>query len=115
MLEAQRKWYIPAPLSLGWHSGFWNLIGGIGFAACGAFGISTRHWAQYQSTLCTFWGSWAFLIGSLIQWYEAVSPIRGKEQDEEKGKGREDDTSSNSRDGGNENRNDTTDGQPPKA
>lgn len=24
--------------------------------------------AEYESSLATFWGSWAFLIGSLIQW-----------------------------------------------
>ncbi|GJJ15813.1 hypothetical protein Clacol_010091 [Clathrus columnatus] len=74
MINAQRKWYIPAFSSLAWHSGFWNCIGGVGFTMCGAFGFSTLHWAQYQSTLCTFWGAWAFLIGSLIQWYEAVKP-----------------------------------------
>jgi len=28
--------------------------------------------AQYESSLSTFWGSWAFLIGSLIQWYESL-------------------------------------------
>jgi hypothetical protein len=28
--------------------------------------------AQYQSALATFWGSWAFLIGSVVQWYESL-------------------------------------------
>ncbi|KZS93206.1 hypothetical protein SISNIDRAFT_550190 [Sistotremastrum niveocremeum HHB9708] len=74
MLETQKKWYIPEPFQLGWHIGFWNLIGGIGFTLCAAFGYSTQHWAEYQSSLSTFWGSWAFLIGSAIQWYEAVNP-----------------------------------------
>lgn len=31
MLETQSKWYIPAPKVLGWHIGFWNLIGAVGF------------------------------------------------------------------------------------
>lgn len=31
MLETQSKWYIPAPGVLGWHIGFWNLIGALGF------------------------------------------------------------------------------------
>lgn len=30
-IETQPKWYIPAPKVLGWHIGFWNFIGGIGF------------------------------------------------------------------------------------
>ncbi|KZT41793.1 hypothetical protein SISSUDRAFT_1042305 [Sistotremastrum suecicum HHB10207 ss-3] len=74
MIETQKKWYIPAPHLLGWHVGFWNFLGGIGFTLCGAFGFSTMSWAMYQSTLSTFWGGWAFLIGSLVQWYEAVNP-----------------------------------------
>ena len=28
--------------------------------------------AQYEASLATFWGSWAFLIGSAIQWYESL-------------------------------------------
>lgn len=31
MLETQPKWYIPAPRVLGWHIGFWNLVGAFGF------------------------------------------------------------------------------------
>ena len=31
MLETQRKWYVPAFGVLGWHIGFWNLVGAIGF------------------------------------------------------------------------------------
>ncbi len=31
MLETQPKWYIPAWEVLGWHIGFWNLIGALGF------------------------------------------------------------------------------------
>jgi len=77
MLETQRKWYIPAPLSLGWHVGFWNCVGGIGFALCGALGyaLEESNGIAYQSSLSTFWGGWAFLIGSVIQWYESVNSI----------------------------------------
>ncbi|TFK47152.1 hypothetical protein OE88DRAFT_820311 [Heliocybe sulcata] len=75
MLETQTKWYCPAVTDLGWQIGFWNFIGAIGFTLCGAFGYSSRHWAQYQSALSTFWGSWAFLIGSVMQWYEAVNAV----------------------------------------
>lgn len=72
MVETQPKWYIPAPTVLGWHIGLWNLIGGVGFTLSPAFGYDTATWAQYQAALSTFWGSWAFLIGSVIQWYESL-------------------------------------------
>ncbi|KAF2852211.1 hypothetical protein T440DRAFT_37429 [Plenodomus tracheiphilus IPT5] len=73
MLETQSKWWKPAPRTLGWWIGAWNLIGGIGFTLCPAFGYDESSWAQYQACLSTFWGSWAFLIGSVIQWYESLS------------------------------------------
>jgi len=41
MLETQRKWYLPAWGTLGWHIGLWNLIGALGFTLCGAFGFSS--------------------------------------------------------------------------
>ncbi|RDW91343.1 hypothetical protein BP5796_02508 [Coleophoma crateriformis] len=74
MLETQQKWYLPAYTVLGWHIGAWNLIGGIGFTLCGALGFaaSSNTGVAYQSSLATFWGSWAFLIGSAIQWFEAL-------------------------------------------
>ncbi|KAL1652378.1 hypothetical protein SLS61_004980 [Didymella pomorum] len=72
MLETQSKWWKPAPRTLGWWIGAWNLIGGVGFTICPAFGYDTSSWAQYQACLSTFWGSWAFLIGSVIQWYESL-------------------------------------------
>lgn len=72
MLETQRKWYLPAPGVLGWHIGLWNLIGGVGFTLSPCFGYSPQSWAQYQAACSTFWGSWAFLVGSVIQWYESL-------------------------------------------
>ncbi|KAI9767605.1 MAG: hypothetical protein M1839_004462 [Geoglossum umbratile] len=80
-LETQRKWWIPAPGVLGWHVGFWNLIGGIGFTKspppqlCGALGFASSNNSRiaYQANLATFWGSWAFLVGSAIQWYESLN------------------------------------------
>ncbi|KAJ5670270.1 uncharacterized protein N7477_005633 [Penicillium maclennaniae] len=83
-LETQEKWYKPAFHVLGWHIGAWNFIGGIGFTLCGALGPATMHsGVEYQATLATFWGSWAFMIGSTIQWYESlqkypVEKARGK-------------------------------------
>ena len=72
MLETQRRWWKPAFDTLGWYVGFWNLVGGIGFTLCPCFGVDTHSWAQYQASLSTFWGSWAFLIGSLFQLYESL-------------------------------------------
>ncbi|KAF9484834.1 hypothetical protein BDN70DRAFT_872097 [Pholiota conissans] len=75
MLEAQHVWYLPELRSLGWHVGFWNFVGGVGFTLSGGFGFNKAHWSQYQSALSTFWGGWAFLIGSVIQWYESVNTV----------------------------------------
>lgn len=63
MLETQKKWYIPAPTVLGWHIGFWNLIGALGFTLCGAFGFASSN-EEYETALTwsTFIGSWAFLV-----------------------------------------------------
>jgi hypothetical protein len=74
MLEEQRHWWLPAPASLGWEVGVWNGIGALGFFLCGALGYagaaSTK--VEYQSVLSTFWGSFAFLIGSLVQLWETL-------------------------------------------
>lgn len=73
MLETQSRWYRPAFSVLGWHIGFWNLIGALGFTLCGALGPAYGNsGAAYEASLATFWGSWAFLIGSVIQWYESL-------------------------------------------
>ncbi|KAF3935189.1 hypothetical protein ABW20_dc0109804 [Dactylellina cionopaga] len=74
MLETQRKWYLPSFQLLGWHIAFWNLIGALGFTLCGALGMAYGNsGAQYQASLSTFWGSWAFLIGSYLQLYESLN------------------------------------------
>ena len=75
VLETQPSWYKIRPFSsLGWHVGFWNLVGGTGFTLCGAFGLAQQlFWAKYQSSCSTFWGGWAFLIGSVIQWIECLN------------------------------------------
>jgi len=74
MLEEQRTWWRPSLSSLGWHVGLWNLVGAAGFTLCGALGYaslaSTK--VEYQSVLATFWGSWAFLIGSVVQLWETL-------------------------------------------
>ncbi|EIM81365.1 uncharacterized protein STEHIDRAFT_103768 [Stereum hirsutum FP-91666 SS1] len=72
MLETQKTWWKPAWGVLGWWIGFWNLIGAFGFTICGAFGYSTNSGIEFESALATFWGSWAFLIASVLQYYESL-------------------------------------------
>lgn len=56
MLETQQKWWKPALNVLGWHIGFWNLIGAFGFTLSGALGMAYGNsGAQYQAGLATFW------------------------------------------------------------
>lgn len=85
MLETQKNWYTPAFKVLGWHIGFWNLVGAIGFTLSGALGMAyASSGAQYEAALSTWWGSWAFLIGSVIQWYESLDthPVEEKGKDD---------------------------------
>ncbi|KIP05664.1 hypothetical protein PHLGIDRAFT_91841 [Phlebiopsis gigantea 11061_1 CR5-6] len=74
MLEEQKKWWRISPLRIGWQVAFWNLVGAIGFTLCGALGYAAvaSSKANYQSILSTFWGSWAFMIGSVIQLWETL-------------------------------------------
>lgn len=75
MLETQSRWYMPAVAVMGWHVGLWKLIGSIGFTVCAVLGPLSQHeypHARYQSNLASFWGSWALLVGSMVQWYESL-------------------------------------------
>ncbi|QRV73305.1 hypothetical protein RhiJN_01319 [Ceratobasidium sp. AG-Ba] len=74
MLEVQRAWWKPKLDSLGWYVGLFNLIGAVGFKLCGALGYASysSSGVEYQSALSTFWGGWAFLIGSGVQLWESV-------------------------------------------
>ncbi|WWC90228.1 uncharacterized protein L201_005161 [Kwoniella dendrophila CBS 6074] len=72
MIEVQKKWWLPNLTEIGWWVGFWNLIGSFGFFLSGALGYSSKSGVVYQSGLSTFWGSWAFLLGSFCQTYEAI-------------------------------------------
>jgi len=63
MIEVQTKWWKPNLKVLGWHIGFWNLVGAIGFTLCGALGFGIEQpGVEYALTLSTFVGSWAFLV-----------------------------------------------------
>ncbi|KAI5363542.1 hypothetical protein Slin14017_G055060 [Septoria linicola] len=79
MLETQEKWWKPEPKVLGWWIGVWSTAGSVGFELIACFGIKAlasgeeAHWAEYQSDLATMWGSSCYLIGSFLQWYEALN------------------------------------------
>lgn len=64
MLETQPNWHTPSPKTLGWHIGFWNLIGALGFTLCGALGFASgsSQACETASLWSTFIGSWAFLV-----------------------------------------------------
>jgi hypothetical protein len=72
MLETQTKWWKPAFGVIGWHIGLWNVIGSVGWTLSAAFGYCNPSWCEYQSDLTLLWASFAFLVGSLLLWYEAL-------------------------------------------
>lgn len=72
MLETQKRWWQPAWGVIGWHIGLWNMIGSIGWTLSAAFGYCSAGWCEYQSDLSLLWASFAFLVGSLLLWYEAL-------------------------------------------
>ncbi|KAF2206746.1 hypothetical protein CERZMDRAFT_52490 [Cercospora zeae-maydis SCOH1-5] len=78
-LETQEKWWKMEPGVLGWWIGVWSTAGSVGFELIACFGIKAwaagdqAHWAEYQSDLATVWGSTCYLIGSFLQWYEALN------------------------------------------
>lgn len=63
----------PAWNHLRWHVNAWNLIGSAGFILCASCGlIEHANWARWSFGVSYLWGSWAFLVGSGIQWYKSV-------------------------------------------
>ncbi|KAJ3266005.1 hypothetical protein HK104_006188 [Borealophlyctis nickersoniae] len=60
--------------TFGWHVAFWNLIGAVGFMLCGVFGYwEEAGWGQFWGmAFNTFYGGWAFLIGSVVQLAEVI-------------------------------------------
>ncbi|KAK5171754.1 uncharacterized protein LTR77_003390 [Saxophila tyrrhenica] len=65
-------WRLPLR-SLGFQINFWNLVGAFGFILCACFGLQEQvFWAQQQFGYSYLWGSWAFLVGSVTQWYRSM-------------------------------------------
>ncbi|CAG8955789.1 hypothetical protein HYFRA_00011658 [Hymenoscyphus fraxineus] len=72
LLSSQDKWYRPKPLDLEWHIGVSNVIGSIGFTLAGALPFLQTPNGTLQASLASLWGSWAYLVGSILQWYCAM-------------------------------------------
>ena len=81
LLETQPNWYTPAPHLLGWWVGFWNMIGSIGWTLAASLGYCNLSGCEYQSDLTLIWASVAFLIASLILWYEALEKYPVEKED----------------------------------
>lgn len=75
MLETQPNWHTPSLTTLGWHIGFWNLIGALGFTLCGALGFASGSSpaCETASLWSTFIGSWAFLVCSRSPYPHSLS------------------------------------------
>ncbi|CAK4031554.1 Hypothetical predicted protein [Lecanosticta acicola] len=75
MLETQDKWYKPQIGVVGWHIGFWAVVGSVGFDLAAVLGPAsyTNHAVGYQLGLSCIWSSACFVISTLLQWYEAVN------------------------------------------
>jgi hypothetical protein len=76
MLEEQPSWWRIKPERIGWQVGFWNWVGGIGFTLSGIFGfwIFADRNQKWGTAFSSFWGGWAFLIGSYLQLLEVINP-----------------------------------------
>ncbi|KAK0105849.1 hypothetical protein ONS95_004363 [Cadophora gregata] len=76
MITTQPNWYTPRPLSVEWHVGFWNVIGSIGFTLAGALFYLGTTAGSIQASGASLWGSCAFIVGGLLQWYVAMKNCR---------------------------------------
>eukprot|EP00899_Mesostigma_viride_P007260 jgi/Mesvir1/16535/Mv10079-RA.1 len=77
MLETQESWWRIKIADIGWHVGFWNVLGSVGFLLSGAFGfVETHHsdkWTKDTVYASTFFGSISYLLGSYLQLYEFLN------------------------------------------
>ena len=69
MLETQKKWYLPAWETLGWHIGLWNLIGALGFTVCFVTKI-----IRYRYAHIVFEALWRFWL-LFKQWTPVPSSV----------------------------------------
>lgn len=65
----QEKWYWPRLGNSVWNAALLNLFGAIFFMLSS---IATVVQQPFTSTVASFIGSWWFLIGTLLQWYDLI-------------------------------------------
>lgn len=70
LLFAQERWYKPRFGSAAWQASLWNVIASILFAITGILLLSGD---TLGGSVASFIGSWAFLIGSVVQWYDMMA------------------------------------------
>lgn len=70
LLFAQERWYKPRFGSAAWQASLWNVIASILFAITGVLFLSGD---TLGGSVASFIGSWAFLIGSVVQWYDMMA------------------------------------------
>lgn len=79
IIETQEGKWKPKLTTLGWHVGFWNLLGAIFFFLCAAFGFLAYPngcCQKYGTALSTYLGAWFFLLASYLQLVEVLNPHR---------------------------------------
>ncbi|EME43058.1 hypothetical protein DOTSEDRAFT_97863, partial [Dothistroma septosporum NZE10] len=74
MLETQTVWNEFAFDTIGWWIASLKVIGGCLFLIGAGIGYERAEWAQKSTAMLTLIGSFVFLIGSLLLWYEVMEP-----------------------------------------
>ncbi|KAJ0104020.1 hypothetical protein J7T55_009684 [Diaporthe amygdali] len=75
LLFVQERWYKPRFGTAAWQASLWNVIASTLFAITGVLFLSGD---TLEGSVASFIGSWAFLIGSVIQWYDMMAFYCGR-------------------------------------
>ena len=70
LIWLQDRWYKPKPGSAAWQAAFWSSAGSFNFAL---IGFSLFMGDTGTAAITSFVGSWTFLIGAIIQWYDLMA------------------------------------------
>lgn len=70
LLFVQERWYKPRFGAAAWQASMWNVVASILFAITGVLFLSGD---TLGGSVASFIGSWAFLIGSVVQWYDMMA------------------------------------------
>lgn len=66
----QDRWYKPKLGSAAWQAAFWSSVGSFNFAL---IGFSLFMGDMITVAIASFVGSWTFLMGAVIQWYDLMA------------------------------------------